>query len=140
MSVKVTGLTKLHTRLVDLQTSALDRAVEVGARATAEAIRDTAKELCPVGTPESTGKAGYVGGSLRDSIRLQVSAKPAGHIHKIGVSAGGYVTNPNTGRKVDYPVYVERGTSKMAPQPFMAPARQKHIHKLANQVRMNLKK
>lgn len=27
-----------------------------------------------------------------------------------------------TGNPVDYPVYVERGTSRMAAQPFMAPA------------------
>ena len=31
-----------------------------------------AKKLCPVGTPESTGIAGYRGGTLRDSITHRV--------------------------------------------------------------------
>ena len=31
-----------------------------------------AKALCPVGTPESTGKKGYLGGTLRNSITHQV--------------------------------------------------------------------
>lgn len=32
-----------------------------------------AKALCPVGTPESTGKKGYRGGTLRNSITHSVS-------------------------------------------------------------------
>ena len=32
-----------------------------------------AKALCPVGTPESTGKKGYRGGTLRNSITFNVN-------------------------------------------------------------------
>lgn len=31
-----------------------------------------AKAICPVGTPESTGKPGYIGGTLRNSITNQL--------------------------------------------------------------------
>ena len=87
-----------------------------------ENIKQEAKNRCPVGTPQSTGKKGYVGGSLRKSIRLKTKARPAGNIMSIGVSAGGYVTNPNTGKKVNYAGHVEYGTSRQTPQPFLRPA------------------
>ena len=35
-------------------------------------VEKYAKALCPVGTPESTGKAGYRGGTLRNSITHEV--------------------------------------------------------------------
>lgn len=35
-------------------------------------IEGWAKKLCPVGTVESTGKKGYQGGTLRDSITFEV--------------------------------------------------------------------
>lgn len=36
-------------------------------------IEKFAKALCPVGTPESTGKKGYRGGTLRNSITYEVN-------------------------------------------------------------------
>lgn len=53
-----------------------------------------AKKLCPVGTPESTGIAGYLGGTLRNSITHRVE-------------------NGDTmalGSNVEYAPYVELGT------------------------------
>lgn len=53
-----------------------------------------AKKLCPVGTPESTGIAGYRGGTLRNSITHRVE-------------------NGDTmalGSNVEYAPYVELGT------------------------------
>jgi HK97 gp10 family phage protein len=63
-----------------------------------EAIVANAKAICPVGTPESTGKPGYVGGTLRDSITSEVS--------------GGGLTWPSlrVGSAVEYAPYVELGT------------------------------
>lgn len=56
-------------------------------------------------------------GSLRDSIRIEeVPTQSPDFSRQIRVRAGGYVTNPKTGRKVDYAAYVE------ATQPFMEPA------------------
>ena len=60
-------------------------------------------------------------GSLQKSIRKQHHISQ-GHIHSIGVSAGGYIANPKTGRIVDYARYLEYGTSRMPPYPYMTPA------------------
>jgi HK97 gp10 family phage protein len=52
-----------------------------------------AKNLCPVGTPESTGKKGYRGGTLRNSITFEVEDKEVA-----------------IGSNVEYAPYVELGT------------------------------
>lgn len=54
-------------------------------------------------------------GSLRDSIRKERGGK-AKHWRVVRVRAGGYVTNPKTGKIVDYAVHVERK------RPYMKPA------------------
>lgn len=70
-----------------------------------------AKALAPVGTPESTGIKGYIGGTLRNSITHQVRASErAVHI----------------GTNVDYAPYVELGTRKMAKRPYIVPAIEDH--------------
>ena len=77
--------------------------VEAGARTamtrTAYAIEGTAKVLCPVDT-----------GNLVGSISTDID----GHTAEIGPTA-------------EYGIYVELGTSRMAGQPFMAPAADRHI-------------
>ena len=60
----------------------------------AQTVCDGAKSLCPVDT-----------GTLRDSISMSASGSSA-------------VVSANT----DYAAYVEFGTSKMAPQPYLVPA------------------
>lgn len=52
-----------------------------------------AKKLCPVGTPESTRKPGYRGGTLRNSITHRVDGKVL-----------------SVGSNVHYAPYVELGT------------------------------
>lgn len=52
-----------------------------------------AKALCPVGTPESTGKKGYRGGTLRNSITFVVEDDDL-----------------SVGSNVEYAPYVELGT------------------------------
>lgn len=71
-----------------------------------------AKALCPVGTPESTGIAGYIGGTLRNSIAHQVVMQ----------EAAVYV-----GTNVQYAPYVELGTVKMTARPYLKPAIEDHI-------------
>ena len=61
-------------------------------------------------------------GSLQKSIRVEVYSVPAGYLVKLGIRAGGYVTNPESHRIVDYAAFVEYGTRKMRAQPFMRPA------------------
>lgn len=69
-----------------------------------------AKALCPVGTPESTGIAGYVGGTLRDSISHVADDNEA-----------------TIGTNVEYGKYVEFGTYRMGKRPFLQPAINDHI-------------
>ncbi len=67
-------------------------------------IERFAKQLTPVGTPESTGRKGYKGGRLRASI----FTSPA----KFGLQA---VVSTNT----SYAIYVHEGTKYMRARPFM---------------------
>jgi len=76
----------------------------------AEMVRDEAKAICPVDT-----------GSLQRSIRT-FKREVGGVLCSVGVSAGGYVVNPETRRTVDYAGFVEYGTSRMAAKPFLRPA------------------
>lgn len=64
----------------------------------AEAMAQTARQLAPVET-----------GLLRGSITAEVTGLQA-----------------EVGPNVDYAVFVEYGTSRMAPQPFMGPAGDLH--------------
>lgn len=73
-----------------------------------------AKLLCPVGTPESTHKKGYIGGTLRNSI---------GHARD---ENSAYI-----GTNVEYAPYVELGTVKMAAKPFLHPACEEHADEWA---------
>lgn len=56
-----------------------------------------AKKLCPVGTTESTGKKGYRGGTLRNSVTFRVNA-------------AGDEKTLELGSNVEYAPYVELGT------------------------------
>lgn len=77
------------SEVLDSLTEAKERALEmVGMK-----IEEYAKKLCPVGTPESTGKPGYRGGTLRNSITHQVEDDSV-----------------ITGSNVEYAPYVELGT------------------------------
>lgn len=125
--VKLIGANRLISRLVKLA-EALDPAAVKSIKQVAEAVRDEAKDLCPVDT-----------GSLKKSIRVGTYARPAKHIHSIRVTAGGHITNPKTGRLVDYASYVEHGTSRNRPQPFMLPAIKKHRKALAKAIKEAIK-
>lgn len=61
----------------------------------------------PVGTPESTGIPGYIGGTLKRSIGIEITDG--------GMSAEVEPT-------AEYAPYVELGTRFMDAQPYLAPA------------------
>lgn len=90
-----------------------------------------AKKLAPVGTPESTGIPGYVGGRLRNSITYATNTK-----HSTGEAPAkppDYETHGTAeknsvylGTNVEYAVYVELGTKITPAQPFLKPAVTEH--------------
>lgn len=91
-----------------------------------------AKKLCPVGTPESTGKPGYRGGTLRNSITHEVDNNSV----TIGsnVEYAPYV-ELGTGPYFDPPPEWEKFTSKRGsgkghgyvhPRPYLRPAIEDH--------------
>ena len=73
--------------------NALDNAVETALTMIGIKAEKYAKALCKVGTVESTGKKGYRGGTLRNSITFQVEDKMLA-----------------VGSNVEYAPYVELGT------------------------------
>lgn len=87
-------------------TEAMARALEIcGGKA-----ETYAKQLAPVGTPESTGIPGYHGGTLRNSITHEQWDEKTEVI----------------GSTVDYSKFVELGTYKMKARPFLRPAAENH--------------
>lgn len=120
-SVEVIGLDKLQARLNDMRMK-LDPNTVASLVELANTCKGFAQIFCPVGTPQSTGIPGYIGGSLKKSIRVKNVLRPTSGKRVIGITSGGYVTNPNTGKIVNYAKFVEFGTSKMIARPFMRPA------------------
>lgn len=76
------------------------------------AVGETAvKKVTPVGTPESTGKPGYRGGTLRNSISHMVVGD----------------NEVDIGTDVEYAPYVELGTVKMTKKPYLKPGIENNI-------------
>ena len=99
----------IKEKLARLPEQMLDWAEEVLLEQ-AHLIVGLAQVYCPVET-----------GSLRDSIRVERGGEGQ-FWRKVSVRAGGYVTNPNTGRIVDYAVYQEEGTPYISGQHFLSQA------------------
>lgn len=83
-----------------------------------------AKARCPVGTPESTGIPGYMGGTLRNSIT-----------HKVELEASAV----HIGTNVEYAPYVEMGTVKMSARPYLKPAVEDHMDEYKKIIETELK-
>lgn len=137
-SVEVVGGQRLISRIHRLE-AGIPRAAARRTIQVAERIRDTYKKNAPVGTPQSTGIPGYVGGSLKKSARIQRVATRARRTIQVNVLVGGRVRNPNTGKLVDYAVHVERGTSRMKARPVLRQAIAAHEHELAEAIKEDIK-
>ncbi len=111
--LRITGIEQVKRNFNALTKGINPAAVRV-LKQVAKEVKDEAKELVPIDT-----------GALKASIRLIVTAATAGDITRIGVRAGGYEVNPKTGKLVNYAVYVEFGTSRQTPQPYLIPAASK---------------
>lgn len=108
-----------------------------------------AKARCPVGTPESTGKKGYRGGTLRNSITFNVESSGDEGTISIGsnVEYAPYVelgTGPYFKSPPEWLQYVSEkgnkgGTGYVRPRPFLRPAIEEHIDEYKKIIENELK-
>lgn len=127
-------------RFLDALGPARERALEIiGGK-----VESYAKELCPVGTEESTGIKGYRGGTLRNSITHQVNDERV----TIG-SAVHYAPYVELGTGKDYsppPEWItnnaERGAGissrSVKPRPYLRPAVEEHVTEYENIIKNEL--
>lgn len=91
------GMTGFATEIIDNAAqirNMFNQQVINGAKSIGVTAEKYAKDDCPVGTPESTGKPGYVGGTLKGSISH-------------GVMSGSLQIIAYIGTNVKYAPYVE---------------------------------
>lgn len=94
-----------------------------------------AKALCPVGTTESTGKKGYRGGTLRNSITFNVSpdektvtiGSNVEYAPYVELGTGPHFQKPPEWETFDVPKGSGGGHSYVKPRPYLKPAIQDHI-------------
>lgn len=102
--IKLEGMEKLQVKLKkNVQMSDVKRVV----KANGAALQEAAQRKAPVGTPQSTGIPGYVGGTLKRSIVLEI--RDGGLTAEVEPTA-------------EYAAYVEYGTRFMNAQPYMRPS------------------
>lgn len=109
-------------------------------------IEKYAKALCPVGTTESTGKKGYRGGTLRNSITYQVDGDQVWAGSNIEYSP--YVelgTGPNFVPPPDWEQFtsvpgVGTGHGYVRPRPYLRPAVEDHKAEFEDVIASELKK
>lgn len=112
---------------IDETIDARDRALEMAFEMIGSMAETYAKALCPVGTPESTGIKGYMGGTLRGSITFATEKTGSKAQPPATAAQGAPQATPEKnavyiGTNVEYAPYVEMGTSKMKAKPFLGPA------------------
>lgn len=102
--IKLEGMEKFQVKLKkNVQMSDVKRVV----KANDAALQEAAQRKAPVGTPQSTGIPGYVGGTLKRSIVLEI--RDGGLTAEVEPTA-------------EYATYVEHGTRFMNAQPYMRPS------------------
>ena len=102
--IKIVGMEKLQKKLKkNVDMTEVKRQV----RKHGGQLQEKAMRNAPVGTPESTGIPGYVGGTLKRSIGIEITDS--------GMSAEVEPT-------AEYAPYVELGTRFMEAQPYLKPA------------------
>jgi len=109
VTVQVEGLTELNQTLLDLGDKVAKQFLRKAGKAASDLFVQAAKQRAPVlKKPTRRRQAG----ALRDSITAQVSLR----------KGKGLVVRVGPDKKVFYAHFVEFGTSKMSPHPYMRPA------------------
>lgn len=105
-----------------------------------------AKALCPVGTPESTGKKGYRGGTLRNSITHQVEGDTlvvgsnVEYAPYVELGTGPYFQAPPEWEQFESAKGSGVGHAYVRPRPFIKPAIADHISLYERIIRDELSK
>lgn len=102
--VRIDGFDKLEAKLKRNMNLGAVRTV---VRKNGADLQTKAQENAPVGTPQSTGIPGYVGGTLKRSVELDITD-------------GGLTAEVEP--TADYAAYFEYGTRFMEAQPYLKPA------------------
>ena len=96
-------------------------------------IEKFAKALCPVGTPESTGKKHYMGGTLRNSITFEVSGEDlqvgsnVEYAPYVELGTGPYFQTPPEWEQFTSDRGSGEGHGYVKPRPFLKPAIESHV-------------
>lgn len=92
-----------------------------------------AKARCPVGTPKSTGKKGYRGGTLRNSITFNVEGDTltigtnVEYAPYVELGTGPYFEAPPEWEQFDAPQGTGEGRGYVRPRPYLKPAIVDHL-------------
>lgn len=104
-----------------------------------------AKALCPVGTVESTGKKGYRGGTLRNSITHQIDddtlsvGSNVEYAPYVELGTGPNFTPPPEWESFDTPKGNGVGHGYVKPRPYLRPAIEEHLSEYADIIEKELK-
>lgn len=113
--------------------SELDEATERALEEMGLLAEGYAKKLCPVGTPESTGKKGYRGGTLRNSIThvpgeqsTMIIGSNVEYAPYVELGTGPYFTPPPEWEQFESQKGSGKGYGYVHPRPFLRPAIEEH--------------
>lgn len=126
--------------------SAVDEAVMRALTAVGIQVEKYAKALCPVGTPESTGKKGYIGGTLRNSITYVVEGREVyigsnvEYAPYVELGTGPFYETPPAWVQNLAPRGAGVGTGYVRPRPYLRPAILDHLSELKGIVNNELSK
>ena len=130
--------------VINAKNEAIKRALtEIGIQTT-----KFAKALCPVGTSESTGKKGYRGGTLRNSITYQVNEKESQVVIGSNVVYAPFVelgTGPHFTPPPEWEAFApykkkgKGGHGYVKPRPFLRPAIEDHKDDIKKIIESELK-
>lgn len=104
-----------------------------------------AKALCPVGTVESTGKKGYRGGTLRNSITHSIDddtlsvGSNVEYAPYVELGTGPNFTPPPEWESFDVPTSKGTGHGYVRPRPYLRPAIGDHLDEYKDIIENELK-
>ena len=103
-----------------------------------------AKALCPVGTVESTGKKGYRGGTLRNSITFEVEDKEVAigsnveYAPYVELGTGPYFTPPPSWESFESTKGSGEGHGYVHARPYLRPAVENHLEEYKSIIKNEL--